>query len=42
MRWYTYIRYGNKSRLVFTDTNSLMYEIKPKILIKTLVRIRNI
>ena len=27
---YYYIKYGNNSRLLFTDTDSLMYEIKPE------------
>ena len=39
---YDYIKYkhGNNSRLLFTDTDSLMYEIKLKIFMKILVRIK--
>ena len=33
-------KHGNNSRLLFTDTDSLMYEIKLKIFMKILVRIK--
>ena len=38
---YVKSKYSNKSRLLFTNTASLMYEInKPKIFMKILVRIK--
>ena len=33
-------KYGNNLRLLFTDTDSLMYELKSKIFMKILVRIK--
>ena len=40
---YDYIKnkYGNKSRLLFTDTDSLMYEIKTEDIMKILVKANN-
>ena len=32
--------YDNKSRLLFTDPDSLMYELKPKTFMKILARIK--
>ena len=39
--YYEYIKskYGNKSRLLFTDTDILMYEIKTEDVYEDLVRI---
>ena len=39
---YDYIKnkHGNNSRLLFTDIDGLMYEIKLKIFMKILVRIK--
>ena len=37
---YIKIKYGNKLRLLFKDTGSLVYEIKTKIFMKILVRIK--
>ena len=33
-------KYGNKSRLLFTDTGSLMYEIKTEVLVKMIIKIK--
>ena len=33
-------KYGNKLRLLLTDTDSLMYDIKPKILMKILAKMK--
>ena len=40
--YYDYIKnkYGNKSKLLFTDTDSLMYEIKTEDVMKILVAIK--
>ena len=40
--YYDYIKnkYGNKSKLLFTDTDSLMYEIKIEDVMKILVAIK--
>ena len=40
---YDYIKnkYGNKSRLLFTDTDSLMYEIRTENIMKILVKTNN-
>ena len=39
---YDYIKnkYGNNSRLLFTDSDSLMYEIKTEMFMKIVVRIK--
>ena len=39
---YDYIKnkYGNKSRLLFTDADNLMYEIETKMFMTILVRIK--
>ena len=34
------IKYGNKSRLLLTEFDSLAYEIKPKMFIKVFARIK--
>ena len=33
-------KHGNNSRLLFTDTDNLMYEFKPKMFMKILVRLK--
>ena len=34
------IKHGSNSRLLFTDTDTLMYKIKTKVFMKILVRIK--
>ena len=33
-------KHGNNSRLLFTDTDNLMYEFKPKMFMKILVSLK--